>query len=205
MFMNSRFSRRVFGQFFLRPNIDFKKSILMLAVFGGFTPFSFPAHADLVFPTTTYVYFTQDGQPHDKPVAFTINCYGYWAYDEWRGGAALPPGTYTPELVFSFSASCPSYGCEINKPFYLNYRHIDYCDCVEETEGEPFFISDYGSSPVDFSKCETKNDGFSRDCELRLDIPLASEITDSHTEEKSTDSDGDGGGGGCFVSSALGP
>ena len=204
MVMNLRFNGRGFDHLFPKAQACLRSIFLMFSVLGCLLAFSFPSYADVVFPTTTYVCFTKDGQPHDKPVDFTINCYGYWAYDEWRGGAVLPPGTYTPELVFSFSATCPNYGCEINEPFYLNYRHIDYCDCVGETGEEPFFISDYGSSPVDFSQCETENDGFSRECELRLDIPLASELTDLDTEEASTDSDG-GGGGGCFVSSALSP
>jgi hypothetical protein len=193
------------GQCLPKPRVSLIRMIVTLAVLASVSSFSFPAYADLVFPTTTYVYFTRDGEPHDKPVDFTINCYGYWTYDKWRRIVDIPPGTYTPELVFSFSATCPEYGCEIYEPYYLNYRHIDYCDCVGETEGEAFVISNYGSSPVDFSKCGTQNDGFTRECELRLDIPVSSELTDSEAVEESTDSDEGGGGGGCFVTTAVGP
>ncbi|MDY6953697.1 MAG: hypothetical protein SWE60_19490 [Thermodesulfobacteriota bacterium] len=201
MVMKWSVSRRLLRPFFLKSDVRLGPMALMLPALACLLAFSFPSYADIIFPTTTHVYFTRDGEPHDKPVDFTINCYGYWAYDEWRGGAALSPGTYTPELVFSFSASCPGYGCEVYEPFYLNYRHIDYCDCVGQTEGKPFLISDYGSLPVDFSQCETGNDALSRECELRLDIPVSAEVSDSETGD---DDDG-GGGGGCFVSSAQSP
>jgi hypothetical protein len=89
------------GQCLPKPRVSLIRMIVTLAVLASVSSFSFPAYADLVFPTTTYVYFTRDGEPHDKPVDFTINCYGYWTYDKWRRIVDIPPGTYTPELVFS--------------------------------------------------------------------------------------------------------
>lgn len=123
--------------------------------------------ADVVTPTTTTVYFTHHGQPYRHPVNFTVQCYGY----QWEVGPPVTqePGSYVPYPVFSFSAACPSYGCKIQEPFYLNYRHIDYCDLLGETQGQQFTISQYATSPLEFGNCT--DHGGVRTCELRFAIP----------------------------------
>jgi hypothetical protein len=121
--------------------------------------------ADFLIPTTTTVYFEKDGAPHNKPVSFEIKCYGY----SWPPGPSpeKKPGTYTPEVVFTLSASCPKYGCEIDDPYYLNYRHIDYCDLEGQTEGSSFLIPNYADEPV--SDCIDEGPD-SRKCELKFTI-----------------------------------
>ena len=52
----------------------------------------------------------------------TVTCYGY---DSYPGTASFLSNTSpqnTTETVFSYSASCPGYGCVIYEPYYLNYR-----------------------------------------------------------------------------------
>jgi len=131
------------------------------------------ARGDIAFPTVTKVYFEKDGQPYHFPVDFTVTCYGYSV----RPGPdlALPrkkEGTYTPVNVFSFSAQCPDYGCEIHENYYLNYRIIDYCSLVGKSEGKDFKIEKYSKEPVDFSACiQSKDKKFERSCQMKFTIP----------------------------------
>jgi len=112
---------------------------------------SVPALADEMIPTVTHVFFEKNGLPYNESVYFTVRCYGY----RCSGWDCRPPpdgfnesGTPAPEMVFSFSATCPGYGCTIYEPYYLNYRHIDRCNLAGETGGGNFSIPDFSSTPV---------------------------------------------------------
>ncbi|MDD5163951.1 MAG: hypothetical protein PHD95_07155 [Candidatus ainarchaeum sp.] len=144
----------------------------IFAILGLFLVFLFAnVFADITVPTTTTVYFEKDNLPYNAPVDFTISCYGY----NWQSGPdpVKEPGTYTPEKVFGFSASCPEYGCKIQEHYYLNYRHIDYCDLAGTTQGKEFKIEKYASSPIDFEKCQNTGTGseFGRVCSVKFTVP----------------------------------
>ena len=126
-----------------------KKTILVFLGVAVFLPLT--AFADIAIPTETRVYFKQNNEPYNKSVNFSVDCYGY----SWNPGPehAKKPGTYTPEKVFTFSASCPEYGCKIYPSYYLNYRHIDYCTLTGKSDDKNFTIEKYGAEPVDFSTC----------------------------------------------------
>lgn len=131
---------------------------------------SIPLKADILIPTVTKVYFEKGNQPYRYPVDFTVTCYGY----RWRPGPIMEKkeGTYTPENVFSFSAKCPDYGCEIYENYYLNYRKIDYCNVEGKAEGKDFKIEKYANSPIDFSACKNPGQGkFERACTLKFSLP----------------------------------
>ncbi len=123
--------------------------IIILSVLSAFFLFSTAVFADISTPTVTNVYFTVDGEPYDDPLEYTVTCYGY----------SYPPGeppqveSYTPEKVFSYHASCPEYGCKIYEDYYLNYRHIDYCDMEVVTADKVFTLDQYANSPV--PECES--------------------------------------------------
>ena len=143
-----------------------KQVLLIFFVLGSLFVSAGITKADMAIPTTTTVYFEKDGKPFSEPVDFTVNCYGY--------NTGIPPvekqpGNYTPENVYSFSASCPKYGCEIKENYYLNYRHIDYCNLSGKAGGQDFKIEKYGTSPVIFSDCS--NEGLARKCTLKFEIP----------------------------------
>jgi hypothetical protein len=84
--------------------------------------------ADLITPTVTNVYFEKNGQPYNSSVTFTVKGYGYNIGIPGSPGYAGEklPGTYTPEVVFSFSATSNNYGDAIHENYYMNYIHIDY-------------------------------------------------------------------------------
>jgi hypothetical protein len=186
-----------------QPNIQkcasqgYNNLLVILIIFGVLLS---PAYADIAIPTITNVYFEKEGKPHNKPVRFTVNCYGY----TWFPGNSveMEPGTYTPEKVFSFSADCPQYGCEIYENYYLNYRHIDYCDLEGETEGEQFVISNYAASPV--NSCEEAYDRpeFMRKCELKFDIPSSPSDIPSSSGVSDNGKD-DETSSGCFITTLL--
>jgi len=129
--------------------------------------------ADISTPTVTNVYFEKDGEPCEEDIEYTVNCYGYtsWPGDEWFG-EELEEGSYTPEVVYSYSASCPEYGCEIYEDYYMNYRHIDYCDLDGTADGESFYLSNFGNLPYTGS-CDYSMEGFeneSRQCDTYFEI-----------------------------------
>jgi hypothetical protein len=103
-----------------------------------------PARADIPEPAEITFYFELNGRPYEKPVSFTILCYGY---DTGIPPVTKEPGSYTPEQVYTYSRTCPTYGCVMNEDLYFNYIHIDTCDLVGKAEGRTFAVDDYASFP----------------------------------------------------------
>ncbi len=144
------------------------RAALILACLFAVAPLVF---ADIAIPTTTTVYFQMNGQSYEKPVDYTVNCYGYnYSPDSMEAPADYDPAN--PDLVYTYQASCPEYGCEIDEGYYLNYRHIDSCDVEGETDGMVFKIENYATTPLP-EDCE--GDGLGRTCTQTFDIPELTE------------------------------
>jgi hypothetical protein len=107
-----------------------------------------PVSADIMTPTTTHVFFEKDGAPYNRTVQFTVNCNGHFDYP-WipRTTVAQPEKTAEKEVVFSYSATCPEYGCLIYESYYLNYRAIDSCDLEGTAGGIHFIVHDFTRNP----------------------------------------------------------
>jgi hypothetical protein len=102
----------------------------------------------MINPTITHVYFEKDGLPYNGSVHYTVNCYGHFNYP------GIPLTTATPrkaipekEIIYSYSATCPEYGCAVYEPYYLNYRVIDSCDLEGEAGGTSFILKNFTRSP----------------------------------------------------------
>ena len=119
--------------------------------------------ADVAFPTETTVYFEKDGQHYDKPVDFTIKCYGY------RQDCCPPsdPVDKTSRELISVKGNCETYGCTIHDAFYTNYMVIRQCDLEGTAEGKAFKISNYADYPI--KDCD--DSGGTRKCTLTFTIP----------------------------------
>ncbi len=125
------------------------KQILILLV-AGLMIFTLVS-ADVITPTITKVYFEQNGQHYDGKIDFTVKGYGYAT--GMPGDPNFNPnraqGTYTPEVVFSFSATYNGYGSEIHENYYRNYVHIDYYELDGKTsDGKTFIIKNIESIPT---------------------------------------------------------
>jgi len=111
--------------------------------------------ADVIFPTVTNVYFEQGGQEYNGKIDFTVKGYGYSI--GMPGSPGFDPdkesGTYTPEVVFSFTATYSNYGDKIYKDYYRNYANIDYYELEGETsDGRIFIIRNIESIPTSCSE-----------------------------------------------------
>jgi hypothetical protein len=108
-----------------------------------------PVYADETYPTITHVFFEKDGVPYNESVHYIVNCYGHYEYP-WVKETTSPSqnGTAVPEIVFTYSATCPSYGCSVYEPYYLNYRVIDSCDLEGQTVGSTFILKNFSTSPL---------------------------------------------------------
>ena len=125
-----------------------QKTILTLMLMFALLVFPM-ASADVIIPTKTNVYFEQNGQEYNEYIEFTVNGYGY----DYSPGPHVEkePGTYTPEVVFSFSAIYNNYGDKIYEPYYMNYRHIDYYELEgKNSKGETFVIKNISASCIIF-------------------------------------------------------
>jgi len=126
-------------------------TVLALAVVAV-SAFSFSALADVAIPTVTKVYFEKDGEEFDQMVQYSVNCYGYeFAENWWESEGSEVPEDYdlaNPDKVYSYSATCPEYGCEIYENYYENYRHIDYCNLIGLIDGEYFEIENIPYKPL---------------------------------------------------------
>lgn len=136
--------------------------------------------ADIIRPTVTNVFFEKNGVAYNDSVTFNVGCYGYTFYGARPGfEVKKEPGTYTPEIVFSFKASIKNYGDSIYEPYYMNYRHIDYCNIEGNTKEGNFSIKNFSNSPVNFSLCgdteekhivNGRENEFYRKCSLRVNL-----------------------------------
>ena len=120
--------------------------------------------ADVIIPTVTKVYFEQEGQVYNGKIELTIKGYGY----SYPVGPPVEkePGTYTPEVVFSFTATYENYGNEIYENYYRNYRHIDYYELEGKTEeGKTFIIRNIEKIPTSCDDSFTE-----RNCELKFNL-----------------------------------
>ena len=146
-----------------------KALLVAVAVFAVLLALFPPASADVIIPTVTKVYFDNAGTPYDAPINFMVTCYGY-SYPPGPG-VDKPAGSYVPEDVFGFSADCPRYGCEIQQNYYLNYKHLDWCDLNGTAGGKDFYIRNYSNRPVSGCDFGGGNNGPERSCTLRFSIP----------------------------------
>ncbi len=112
-----------------------------------------PALADLMLPRITHVYFENDGVPLNTSVRYTVKCSGYLKLNETGYLKTPAPGqSYIPGIVFSYSATCPSYGCEIYEPYYhMERAHIDWYDIYGETRNSTFSIRNFSDHA--YSRC----------------------------------------------------
>jgi hypothetical protein len=107
-----------------------------------------PVSADIITPTTTHVFFEKDGVPYNGTVQFTVNCYGHFDYP-WIPRTTVIQQKATPEkeVIYSYSATCPKYGCAIYESYYLNYRAIDTCDLEGVAEDTSFIVKNFTRNP----------------------------------------------------------
>lgn len=120
--------------------------ILPCVVFLAFA--IIPVYGDVSIPTNTNVYFEQNGSAYNGSVQFAVNCYGYRVYPGTTSAVPDNSTANSPEIVFSYAASCPGYGCVIYEPYYLNYRHIDRCDLSGVADNRSFSIPGFSDTPL---------------------------------------------------------
>jgi len=123
-------------------------ALFVFAVIALLTGAVMPASADVSIPTNTYVYFEQGGVPYNGSVQYTVACYGYTAYPNSPYFMSNTTPKNTSETVYSYSASCPGYGCVIYEPYYLNYRHIARCDLSGTAGNRSFSVSNFATTPM---------------------------------------------------------
>ncbi|NMB78563.1 MAG: hypothetical protein GYA23_05655 [Methanomicrobiales archaeon] len=109
--------------------------------------------ADEMYPTVTDVFFEKDGLPYNDSVQFTVNCYGYqcksWDCQRDPSDLLARNGNFTPELVFTYHATCPSYGCRIYEPYYHAERNFGTtCNLEGSTHGRSFTINNFSQSAI---------------------------------------------------------
>ena len=108
--------------------------------------------ADEIYPTITDVFFERDGLPYNESVQFTVNCYGYacksWDCKRDTRDLLARNGNFSPELVFSYHATCHSYGCRIYEPYFHAERILGTsCNLEGTTPQGAFFIPNVSRSP----------------------------------------------------------
>jgi len=131
--------------------------LVLVAVLISVSFLQVPARADLIAPAITNVYFEKNSMPYNDTVDYSVDCYGYARHIP---PVTRAPGSYTPELVFHYSASCPGYGCRIFQPYYLMYTHIDWCNLTGKTQNQEFTIGNFSKFP--YTRCYPVRDRVAR-------------------------------------------
>ena len=109
---------------------------------------AYPVSADEIYPTITHVFFDRDGVPFNGSVHYTVNCYGVNYFGKAEPAAPAHNATPSPDIVYSYSATCPEYGCIIYEPYHLNYLSTDRCDVTGTAGGNPFTIANFSDTPI---------------------------------------------------------
>jgi hypothetical protein len=134
-----------------------RKNSLLLTILVFIFLWSGSAKADIPNVKNLKVFFKENGKDYNKPVNFTVDCYGYTCegipiYEATDRDNCINSPASKKGKVMSFSSSCANYGCEFNQSFYFNYRVIEYCDIEGESEGRKFKVEKFSNTP--FSDCE---------------------------------------------------
>lgn len=145
--------------------------------------------ADVIVPTKTNVYFEQNGQAYNEKIEFTVKGYGY--YEGHPGSLNYDPekeqGTYTPEVVYDFSAIYTSYGDEINENYYRNYVHIDYYEVEGKTgDGRKFIIENIEEIPTNCTDNNPEENEEYQTCLADLESLKPVEFIDPSTQPAGT-------------------
>ncbi|MDO8873609.1 MAG: hypothetical protein Q7V05_12910 [Methanoregula sp.] len=132
------------------------KPVLLIAItclIGAMLLLPLPVSADEAKPTITHVYFEKGGVPYNGSVHYTVKCYGYQTARGVLPYQTPKPGeTHTREMVYSYSATCPGYGCTIYEPYYhVDRKRIDRCDLEGTTNGNTFWINNFSTLP--YTRC----------------------------------------------------
>lgn len=134
----------------------------------------------------TKVYFEYNGKPYNKPVIFTIDCFGYKLSKRQE---KTPRKNYKSKRIFSFEGTCPRYGYVFTNLFETRL-HVDYCLVEGKLEnGKTFSIK--SSHIPDYERCvhvsaesddsyEYFNGNNGLKCELRFDIAKKMQVTKRH-------------------------
>jgi hypothetical protein len=122
-------------------------------------------YADIINSSTILmkIYFEKDGRPYDRPVKFTVTCYGHNFSDK-----TMKNNISSSKEIFSFSGISQYYPYRYTENYYGRGLRIDYCVVEGEPEtGEKFTIKypDLLKSGV----CSNTGDG-KQVCDLRFDI-----------------------------------
>lgn len=141
-----------------------KRILMLFAAWLGISCLTVPAAvADISIPTSSKVSFTLGGRPYSKPVSYTVTCHGQMVWPTRQPDKVV----YNESKVFSYSADCKSYPCEIDESFYMNYRRIDSCDIEGSAGGKHFQMSNFASSPS--GDCSYEGGG--RTCNIKIALP----------------------------------
>lgn len=135
-------------------------AVLLAALGFGIARADIPTLGEIAF------YFQAGGQPLNAPVNFEISC---WGYRSNPGEPEKEPGSYNPEVVYTYSDSCPGYGCVLDHNLYFNYIHIDSCDMRGVAGVKPFLVKNYADFPFDCADFMQEPVA----CEVRLDLPVS--------------------------------
>src|SRR5208337_5666077 len=90
-----------------------KISLILLCCTGMTVILVIPVYADPIETTLTSFFIQQDNEPVNDTVDFSVKCYGF--YNEYRlkslGLSKNQNTSSNPELVYSYSVSCPQGSC----------------------------------------------------------------------------------------------
>lgn len=116
------------------------KISLIILLFFVFTLFSYAD--DYSPPMVHQIYFTYDGEPYEKEVKYSIDCYDSHSVELDEKDYIGPPRT------FYVSASCPSFGCRahLGHNKLLMRSSINYCNVIGSSEDGYFLIENISPS-----------------------------------------------------------
>lgn len=137
--------------------------VIFSLLFLSIIPF---VNADIITPTTTTLYFEQNGIQYNDEIEFTVKGYGY----NYSVGPPVEKewGTYTPKVVYQFTETYQNYGSKIYENYYTNYRHIDYYKIEGKTkDGRTFTIDNIKEIPT---TCEIIGSYEEFNCELSINL-----------------------------------
>jgi len=127
-----------------------KISLILLCCTGMTVILVIPVYADPIETTLTSFFIQQDNEPVNDTVDFSVKCYGF--YNEYRlkslGLSKNQNTSSNPELVYSYSVSCPQGSCTRNDQYNPTWgMAISSCDLEGTYKGKEFILKNFTTNP----------------------------------------------------------
>lgn len=133
-----------------------KRWLILLYCLSTLLVLILPVYANPMIPIMTKVFITQNGNPVNDTVDFSLDCFGTEIYgfnDLHKHGIEKALNiTEDDDVVYAYTATCrPAEHCIVHKPDTPWMIKISHCDLSGTYKKQPFLLKNFSTEPMSSS------------------------------------------------------